>query len=134
MTDEPEPRKRSGPNFAHGLGAAVGAFIVATFGLSLGIVLMAGDGAAMPGLTVNDMGMVELTGAAAVGVASAVMSLVMGLLGLITAAAATLISLAAGAAGIVGAVIIGVGVLTGPLLLVGMIVVFIKRRFYPDII
>ncbi|NNU16738.1 hypothetical protein HK107_10430 [Parvularcula sp. ZS-1/3] len=133
MTDRSRT-ERSPARIAHGLGAAVGAFMVATLGLSIAIYLTGDSSLAEAGLVPSEMGMFEVTSAAAYGIASAVMSLVMGLVGMVTAAGAAIIGLAVGAVGIVGAVVVGLGIITGPLLLVAGIGVLIKRRFFPDVI
>lgn len=119
---------------AHGLGAAVGAFLVGTLGLSIVIYVAGGDTVAASPAAVDEMKLFEVTSAAAFGVASAVVSLMMGLIGVITATGATLLSLALGALGIVGALVIGVGIVTGPILLAIAIGILLKRRFYPDVI
>lgn len=119
---------------AHGAGAAVGAFFVATLVIAVGITLTGGEQLAEAGSSTPGMGMFEATTTAAYGLAAAVMSLTMGLAGMITATGAAIISLAIGAIGIAGAVIVGLGVVTGPVLLAAAIGLFIKRRFYPDVI
>ncbi|MEM9840601.1 MAG: hypothetical protein AAF830_15790 [Pseudomonadota bacterium] len=123
-----------GARIAHGLGAAVGAFVVGTIGLSVAIYLTGGESVANSPVAVDEMGMFEVTSAAAFGMASAVMSLLMGLIGAVTAAGAAIISLALGALGIAGALVVGAGIVTGPILLGIGLFVLIKRRFYPDVI
>lgn len=135
MTDKTQierdvPRAR----IAHGLGAAVGAFLVGTLGLAVTFYIT-GDAAFGEGAMAQDqMNFFELTHAAAFGVASTVMSLLMGMIGMVTAAGAAIIGLAVGAVGIAGAVVVGLGVITGPLLLAAAIGLLIKRRFFPDVI
>ncbi|MEM1380143.1 MAG: hypothetical protein AAGH41_05915 [Pseudomonadota bacterium] len=129
---ETDDRRRS--RIAYGLGAGVGAFVVGTVGLSLAIYLTGGETVAQSAVAVDEMGMFEVTSAAAFGVASVVISLVMGLIGLVTAAGTAVIGLAFGALGIAGAVVIGAGVVTGPILLAAALYIVIKRRFYPDVI
>ncbi|NRA30178.1 MAG: hypothetical protein HRU11_07930 [Parvularculaceae bacterium] len=119
---------------AHGLGAAVGAFVVGTIGLSVAIYVTGGETVAANGFTGDEMGMFEVTSSAAVGMAAAVIQLVMGLIGMITAMGAAIFGLAIGAIGIAGAVIVGAGIVTGPILLLAGLVILIKRRFYPDVI
>lgn len=119
---------------AHGLGAAVGAFVVATIGLSIAIYLTGGETLASNDFAPHGMSFFEVTGQAAFGIASAVMSLVLGFVGVLTATVATIVSVALGALGIVGAVVVTAGVVTGPILMIGAIAILIKRRYFPDVI
>jgi len=132
MTNTKANQRRA--RISHGLGAAVGAFVVGTIGLSVATYVAGGDAVAASGAAGNEMGMFELTSGAAIGMAAAVISLVMGLIGMITAMGAAIVGLAFGAVGIAGAVIVGAGIVTGPILLIAGLVVLIKRRFYPDVI
>ena len=122
------------PNIAHGLGAAVGAFLIGTLGIAVTIYLTGGETLADGGSSSGAMNLFEVTNAAAFSMASAVVGLVMGLIGMITATGAAIVGLAAGAAGVAGAVVVGLGVITGPLLLATAIGIVIKRRFFPDVI
>lgn len=135
MKNEQDARDQSrGARIAHGLGAAVGAFFVGTIGLSVAIYVTGGDSVANSPVAVDEMGMFEVTSAAAFGVASAVMSLLMGLIGAVTATGAAILGLAVGALGIAGAIVIGAGFVTGPILLAIGLYILVKRRFYPDVI
>lgn len=134
MTDSRTDRKPSRAAIAQGLGAAVGSFLVGTLALSVIVTLTADRTLAEAGVVPGDLGMFEMTSGAAYGIASAVMALVMGLIGMITAGIAALFGLAIGAVGIAGAVVVGLGVVTGPILLVAGITILIKRRFFPDVI
>ena len=128
------PDRGRAARIAHGLGAAVGAFVVGTVGLSVAIYLTGGKHVTNSPVAVDEMGMFEVTSAAAFGVASAVVSLLMGLIGIVTATGAAIMGLAVGALGIAGAVIVGAGIVTGPVLLAIALFIVIKRRFYPDVI
>jgi hypothetical protein len=119
---------------AHGLGAAVGTFIVATVAMAIGIYLTGGNGTEVASGSQDPLTFFSATNEAAFGVASAVMALVMGLVGLVTAAGTAIVSIALGAFGIVGAVVITAGVVTGPILLVAAVVILVRRRFFPDVI
>ncbi|GGY54145.1 hypothetical protein [Parvularcula lutaonensis] len=129
-TDGDAPRAR----IAHGLGAAVGAFLVGTLGLAVTFYITGHAAIGETAVAVEELSFLELTNAAAFGVASTVVSLLMGLVGMVTAAGAAIIGLAVGAVGIAGALVVGLGVITGPLLLAGAIGILIKRRFFPDVI
>lgn len=119
---------------AHGLGAAVGAFVVGTIGLSVAIYVTGGQTAAANGFSGDEMGMFDVTTIAAVGMATAVIQLVMALIGMVTAMGTAIFGLAVGAIGIAGAVIVGAGIISGPILLLAGLVILIKRHFYPDVI
>lgn len=135
MTDQRITDRSPRPaRIAHGLGAAVGAFFVGTLGIAITIYLTGGQALAEGTTPAADMSFFEVTNAAAFSMASAVVSLIMGLVGMITAAGAAIVGLAVGAVGIAGAIVVGLGVVTGPLLLAGAIGVLIKRRFFPDVI
>jgi hypothetical protein len=129
---QPTSNRRS--DIAKGAGAAVGTFIVATIALALVVTLTGNTGLVEGGEVAAKGGFVEITSAAAFSIASAVMSLVMAVVSFVTAAGATVLSIAFGAAGIIGAAVIGIGILTGPVLLIGAIAILIKRRFFPDVI
>lgn len=135
MTDSSQAKRPARQaKIAHGLGAAVGAFFVGTLAIAVTIYLTGGEVLADSHAAPADMSIFEVTNAAAFSMASAVVSLVMGLVGMITAAGAAIVGLAVGAIGIAGAVVVGLGVITGPLLLAAAIGVLIKRRFFPDVI
>ncbi|MCQ8184187.1 hypothetical protein [Parvularcula maris] len=119
---------------ARGAGAAVGTFIIATVALALTVTLTGNTELVHGGEAAAGQGFIQMTSAAAFSIASAVMSLVMASVSFVTAAGATVLSLAFGAAGIVGAAVVGLGVVTGPVLLIAAIVILVKRRFFPDVI
>lgn len=121
-------------SIAHGLGAAVGGFLVGTLAIAVTIYLTGGETVAQGTSGRADLSLFEVTNAAAFSMASAVVSLVMGLIGMVTAAGAAILGLAVGAAGVAGAVVVGLGVVTGPVLLAAAIGLVIKRRFFPDVI
>lgn len=125
--------KRLG-RIAHGAGAAVGAFLVSTLVIAVAIVVTGGPEVGEIAQTGQGVGFVEATATAAYGLAATIVSMSVSLLTMVTATGAAIIGLAVGAIGIIGAVVVGVGVVTGPVLLAIAIGVFIKRRFYPDVI
>ena len=134
MTNSSSSQPARQARIAHGLGAAVGAFLVGTLGIAITIYLTGGEMLAEGSSGAADLSLFEVTNAAAFSMASAVVSLVMGLIGMITAAGAAILGLAVGAVGVAGAVVVGLGVVTGPLLLAAAIGIVIKRRFFPDVI
>ncbi|MEM9810205.1 MAG: hypothetical protein AAF788_03170 [Pseudomonadota bacterium] len=119
---------------AHGAGAAVGAFIVATLGLAVGIYAMS-QGSQLADLeAVGSVDVFAVTSYAAFGVASAILGFVVGLFSLAGVTLAAFFSIVIGTLGLALGMLIAVGVITGPLLLIGAIVVLVRRRYYPDII
>ncbi|MEE4208339.1 MAG: hypothetical protein V2I43_03620 [Parvularcula sp.] len=125
---------KSPASIAYGLGAAVGTFFIATVAMAVAIYVTGSDHAGMQHAATSDFALFELTSSAAFSVASAVVSLVVGLIGLVTAAGATVMGLAVGALGVVGAVIVTVGMVSGPVLILFAIGILVKRRFFPDVI
>lgn len=84
--------------------------------------------------TISDMNMFEVTGGAAVGVLGIIAGLAATIVGAVVALAATILGLSVGALGLALGVVVTVGVLTGPILLIGLIIVLVRRRYWPDVI
>jgi hypothetical protein len=134
MKIDSQANNSNGARVAHGLGAAVGTFFVATVAMAVGIYVGGGEDLAQRSAGADEFALFELTSSAAFSVASAVMSLIFGLVGFVTAAGAAVIGLAVGALGIAGAVVVTVGMVTGPVLILLAAGLLVKRRFFPDVI
>lgn len=103
------------------------ATVVAAYRFGEGVVYI-GD------RTISDFNLFEVTGGAALGVLGMAAGLVAAALGAVTALMATIVSVAMGALGIVIGTLVVVGMVTGPILLVAVLGVLIKRRYWPDVI
>lgn len=79
------------------------------------------------GRTVSDLEWWEIAGAVAAGVVALIIGLTGGLLALIVALFATIVALALGALGIFAGLFITAGVLLGPILLLVLIILMIRR-------
>ncbi len=84
--------------------------------------------------TVSQLSLYELTGGAALGIIAAVAGVGVALVGAIATLVTAIIGLSVGALGLAIGAIIVIGVVTGPLLLIGFIAMLIKRRYWPDVI
>ncbi|MEM1409214.1 MAG: hypothetical protein AAGG79_00540 [Pseudomonadota bacterium] len=136
MTDQDEQRsgdKNRNP-VAYGLGAAAGSFIVGTVALSVAIYLFGMDASDQQAFSGSEMDMFNVTSNAAFGMASAVVGLLMGLLGAVTAVGALVMGIGISFLGLAGAIIVAAGIIAGPILLATGVYVVIKRRYYPDVI
>lgn len=129
-TDVAKQRSR----IAHGAGAAVGAFMIVTFAISLVVYTTGNSVFAGSEVAVGTPNFLDTTGTAAYGVASGVVSLVFGIFGVLFGTVAAMLSVAFGAFGLVVGFVLAAGIFAGPVLLVGAIAVLVKRRYFPDVI
>lgn len=105
----------------------VSAAVVAAYRFGEGVVYI-GD------RTISDMNMFEVTGGAAVGVFGALIGLGAAAIGAVATLIAGIVGLLVGTLGMAVGFVIAAGVLTGPVLLVGLAVILVKRRYWPDVI
>ncbi|MEM0929013.1 MAG: hypothetical protein AAGI89_06960 [Pseudomonadota bacterium] len=119
---------------AHGAGAAVGAFMIVTFAISVVVYATGSEIYAGAGSALAAPSFLDATSAAAFGVASGVVSLVLGMFGVLFGTVAAMLSVAFGAFGLMAGFVVAAGVFAGPLLLVAAIAVLVKRRYFPDVI
>ncbi|MEO1042278.1 MAG: hypothetical protein AAFX52_08310 [Pseudomonadota bacterium] len=129
-TDVTEQRSR----MAHGAGAAVGAFVVVTVAISAVVYVMGLEVYAGGDAPLASVSFLDTTSAAAFGVASGVVSLVLGLFGVLIGTVAAMLSVAFGTLGLAAGFLVAAGVFAGPVLLVAAIAVVVKRRYFPDVI
>jgi len=86
------------------------------------------------GQTFSDLTFFEVTGGAALSVLGAVFALAAAGVGAVGALVMAVIGASVGVFGLaIGAVVV-IGVVTGPVLLVTVAAILIKRRFWPDVI
>ncbi|WP_147303792.1 hypothetical protein [Parvularcula marina] len=84
--------------------------------------------------TISEMNFVEVTGGAALGVLGALASVGAAGLGAVVALVATIVATAMGALGVALGSLLVIGFVSGPILLVVVIGILIKRRYWPDVI
>lgn len=76
----------------------------------------------------------EVTSGAAMGVITSVIGLGAAVVGAVSALAAGIVAAVAAVFGGAAAIVVICGMVLGPLLLLGLIAILIKRRFWPDVI
>lgn len=84
--------------------------------------------------TISDMSFFEVTGGTALGILGALVGVVAAAIGAVAALIATIVGISLGAVGLIGTAIVVAGIVTGPILLVTIIAVLIKRHYWPDVI
>ncbi|WOI54011.1 hypothetical protein [Parvularcula sp. LCG005] len=84
--------------------------------------------------TISELNALELTSGAAVGIVGAFIGVGAAAVGALVTLVAGVLSVGFGAFGIVVGMIVALGVVTGPILLIGLIGILIKRRYWPDVI
>lgn len=84
--------------------------------------------------TISELTFFEVTGGVAMGVVAAVFGLGAAAIGAVGALVAAIIGASFGLFGLVLGGIVLIGVVTGPVLLITIIAILIKRRYWPDVI
>lgn len=107
--------------------ALTGVLVVAAYQFGEGIVFFNDR-------TISDMNFLEVTGGAALGALGAVVAIVLAAVSAILAVITAAIGVSVGTLGVVVALFVAVGVVTGPVLLIGIVAMMIKRRYWPDVI
>lgn len=84
--------------------------------------------------TISEMNFIEVTSGTALGVLGALIGVVAAAVGAVLALIAAIIGAVVGATGVILGGLVVIGIVTGPVLLVVMIGMVIKRRYWPDVI
>ena len=131
MQEVPEERKNGGGVgkfvlFLAIIAIASGTFAVYHYGAD-GHIIINGRG-------VDDLAPWEVVGAVIIGLLGLIVGLIGGLIGVIVALAAASVAIALGLLGIFAGIFLTAGFLLGPLLLIILIVMIIRRRTNPDVI
>lgn len=132
---ETESRERtSNRNSWTLMGPVAAAFAIVTVAAAIAAYRF-GEGVVYIGeRTISDLNVFEVTGGAALGVLGAIAGVGAAGVGAIAALVATIVGVSVGVLGLALGTLIVIGVVTGPILLVTMIGVLIKRRYWPDVI
>ena len=102
--------------------------VIGLFAAGIWAVYTYGEGHIyIDGRSVNELEWWEIAGGLAAGAAALIIGLVGGLLGLVIALFATVVALVLGALGIFAGLFITAGVLLGPILLLVLIIIMIRR-------
>lgn len=110
-----------------GLAVVTAVAAIMAYGLGEGVIYIEEK-------TISELTFMELTGGTAAGIFGAVFALGMAAFGGIGTLVAAIVGAGFGVFGAIIGLVVAIGVVTGPLLLVAMIAILIKRRFWPDVI
>lgn len=139
MTEEEKTTPQSASKRDRRRKVAVFGPALAAFSIATGAAAMAayrfGEGVIYVGdRTISDLTFFEVTGNAALGVLGAVIALAAAAVGAVGALIATIVGVSVGFLGLVLGAVVAIGVVTGPVLLVTLVAILIKRRYWPDVI
>ncbi|MEM6914827.1 MAG: hypothetical protein AAF511_12720 [Pseudomonadota bacterium] len=132
MSEVTESEKKAGGGFAKFLlflmilAIALGTYTLYSYGADGHITIN--------GRSVDDLALWEVAGAVAIGFVGLVIGLIGGLIGVVVALAAASIAVALGLLGIFAGIFLTAGFLLGPILLIILIVMVIRKRTNPDVI
>lgn len=113
--------------------------VLAAFAIVTSAAVMAayrfGEGVIhLQGRTISELTFFEVTGGAAMGILGAVAGLGIAAVGAVGTLAAAMIGASIGIFGLILGSVVAIGVVTGPILLVTVVAILIKRKFWPDVI
>lgn len=116
------------------MAPVVMAFVVLTAGAVVAAYRFGEDVVFIGERTISDFSVWEVTGGAALGVLGAFVGLGAAAISAVAALVVAIVGSAVAVFGVALGAVVAIGVVTGPLLLIGLLAVIIKRRFWPDVI